>query len=211
MSATSVPGVKVLPASSRCHPFIVDFVVAGAATFDYMNIFQGEPADTYIKREGNAVSFGCFEIEGKASGKTVQFLPHDLLRAILIESRRDEPIVYCDAPKATELDGHQSSAMAELIEGLAQAMFTRYWETYSLAIKAKFGGARKDWPMVLQFANVVRDAMSHGGLVKFMGNVPPVSYFGLNLSIANNETKLIHNLVTSADIFYLMLDADKEF
>ena len=67
------------------------------------------------------------------------------------------------------------------------------------------------WPSVLQFAAVIRDAMSHGGVIHMFPSVPPVTHFQLQYSQADNGKKVVHNDMTCADIFFLMLDMDAAF
>jgi hypothetical protein len=54
--------------------------------------------------------------------------------------------------------------------------------------------------------------MSHGGRIEIREGKKkkfrPVSHFGLTYSIADNGKKLLHEDLTPADIFYLMLEMD---
>ena len=91
-------------------------------------------------------------------------------------------------------------------------MFTRYYENNLDGIEAVHGKrSGNTWPPVLQFSAVVRDAMSHGGTIHMFAYVPAVNYFNLNYSPADNGRKVIHNDLSCADIFFLMLEMDAAF
>lgn len=148
-------------------------------------------------------------IAGSASGKTIQFIPEDVLRGVFVNQDRTTPIAYLEGSAFSQGTGASTSAVAETIEGFAQAMFTRYWETNLSKIEFIHGKRKTgNWPPLLQFAAVVRDAMSHGGVLHMFPSVKPATYFGITYTQSENGKRIIHTDLTSADIFLLMLDVD---
>lgn len=210
MSIQNIPGIQYIPASHRCHRFVLDFVVATSSIASYMNVYHNRPALTFAPHiQDGAPQYPASSFEGQASGKSVDFVPDDVLKAVFVQSLRNSPIPYVVTPAFTQIPGVTTGAIAEIFEGLAQAMFTGYWETNLKAIEAVHGKRKAgNWPAVLRFAAVVRDAMSHGGTLNMFPAVQPVSHFGLNYDSTMNGKKIIHNDLTCADIFYLMLEID---
>jgi len=210
MSIQSIPKIKLLPATHRCHPFALDFVVAMASVGSYLNAYHGRPVRTFAPTLlSTGPKYPTYSIAGVASGKTIDFVPHDVLQAVLVGNSRTPSIAYLEKPTFNQISGVSTSAVAETIEGFAQAMVTRDWETNLSEIK-RIHGCRRDgaWPQVLQFAAVVRDAMSHGGTVHMFSDVPPATHFGITYTQAQNGKRILHNDLTSTDLFVLMLDVD---
>jgi len=213
MSIQNIPNIKLLPATHRCHPFALDFVVAMASVGSYLNAYHGRPVTTFAPTLlSTGPQYPTYSIAGLASGKTIDFVPHDVLQDVLVGDSRSPSIAYLEKPTFNQISGVSTSAVAETIEGFAQAMFTRYWETNLSGMERahgrRSGGA---WPQILQFAAVVRDAMSHGGTLHMFSIVSPATYFGITYTQAQNGRRILHNDLTSADLFILMLDVDTTF
>lgn len=213
MSINKIPNVQFIPASHRTHPYVLDFVVATSSIGSYLPIYHGQPVSSFAPHlKNSAPQYPTTSFAGQASEKNVDFIPDELLRAVFLQSNRGQPIPYLVSPTFTQISGVASDAIAETFEGLAQAMFTGYWETNLSAIEASHGKRKSgNWPPVLKFAAVVRDTMSHGGTIHMFPSVQPVTYFGLTYGPADNGRKIIHNDLTCADIFFLMLEADSAF
>ena len=213
MTIANIPNVKFLPATNRCHPFVLDFVVALASVGSYMKAYHGQPITTFAPTLLPAgPQYPTVSIAGLASGKTIDFIPDEVLQHVFVTNSRTPVISYVEKPAFSQIAGVSTSAMAETIEGFAQAMFTRYWETNLSAIVAvhgKRGGGA--WPAVLQFAAIARDAMSHGGTLHMFPSVAPATHFGLTYASTQNGRRILHSDLTSADLFLLMLDVDATF
>lgn len=140
------------------------------------------------------------------------FIPDDLLQSVFVQNVRSQPIPYLVAATFSQIQGVSTGAIAETLEGLAQAMFTGYWELNLKTIEATHGKRKAgNWPDLLKFAAVVRDAMSHGGTLSMFPTVPPVAHYGLTYDFSTNGRKIIHNDLTCADTFFLMLKVDAAF
>lgn len=213
MSIQNIPDVQFISTSHRCHQHVLDFVVATSSIASYMNVYHERPVTSFAPHlENGAPQYPNILFEGQASGKNVAFVPDDILRSVFVQSSRNQPIPYLVLPRFSQIVGASSSAIAETSEGLAQAMFTGYWETNLAAIEAAHGKRKAgNWPAALQFAAVVRDAMSHGGVIHMFSSIQPVACFGLKYDFSMNGRKIIHNDLTCADIFFLMLEIDAAF
>lgn len=213
MSISNIPGVQFISQAHRCYQYVLDFVVATSSIGSYINAYHSKPVTTFAPNLVNGEpQYPSISFQGQSSGRNVAFVPDNLLRSVIVQSKRDEPIPYLVSPTFQQISGQATDAIAQTFEGLAQAMFTGYYETNLLEIE-RVHGKRKHgaWPDVLQFAAIVRDTMSHGGVLHMIPAVKPVTYFGQTYSPSCNGRKVIHNDLSCADIFFLMLDADAAF
>jgi hypothetical protein len=213
MSIASIPGIQFINESHRCYEYALDFVIASAALGKYLNVYHGETATSFAPQLANGIpQYPTFCFAGHASGKNLEVVPHDLLTNVLVNDIRAGSIPYLSPATYQDAIGNSTGAMAETLEGLAQAMFTRYYENHLASIEAVHGKRNKNgWPSVLQFSAVVRDAMSHGGTIHMFASIPPVTHYGLTYTPADNGRKILHNDLTCADIFFLMLEMDAAF
>jgi len=213
MSISSIPGVQFISPSHRCYQHVLDFVVATSSIGCYMSAYNNTPVTTFAPTLVNGKpQYPTASFQGQSSGRNVAFIPDDLLRSVIAHSKRDEPIAYVVSPTFQQLAGQATDAIAQTFEGLAQAMLTGYYET-NLSEIERVHGKRKQgaWPDVLQFMAIVRDTLSHGGVIHMFPSVRPATYFGHTYSHTSNGRKIIHNDLSCADIFFLMLDADAAF
>ena len=214
MSIDAIPNVQFIRDTDRCYPYALDFVVASAALGRYLNAYRGQSVTTFAPHAdaAGALQYPTLLFAGTACGKNLEFVPHDLLTNVLVKDTRSGAIPYLSPAAFSNISGSSSGAMAETLEGFAQAMFTRYYEDHLSAVVISHGRRNQNaWPSALQFAAVVRDAMSHGGSIHMFPSVTSVSHFNLNYSSSDNGRKILHNDLTCADIFYLMLDMDAAF
>lgn len=211
ISVEKIPGIVLITPSRRAYEYVLDFIVAAASVGKFLNAYHGQPVTTFAPDNASGLH-QTIEFQGQASGKTVEFLPHDGLHGVFVAGTRTVPVPYLCKPAFSSIAGASTGAVAETYEGFAQAMFTRYWENNLAAIVAAHGKrSAGSWPSVLQFGAIVRDAMSHGGTIHMFPGIPPASHFGLTYSPSDNGKKIIHNDLSCADIFLLLLDVDAAF
>lgn len=218
MAITDIKGVKCIDKKHRVHSFLADYIIALTCVGGYMPVYKGGIAESFAPKiteiPGSPVpntAYPSIVIAGSATGKNIGFIPHEMLIAFFVDERKDEPVYYNEMDFPV-LNGGGTGAVVDLINGLTQAMFTRYWEIFLPQIVNAYGERKAGkWPMTLQFAAVIRDAMSHGGILSMGKKVPDVSHFGITLSQSDNGKVIMHNILTSADIFLLMLDVDALF
>ena len=212
MTIQDIPNIKFITPSSRYYDCMLDFVVALCSWASYFGVYHGKAAVSFAPTLVNSKSqYPSIEVAGNVCGKSVSFVPHELFIDIVQNQTRNTRIPYSEIPAISQLTGVTVDS-AQLIEGFATAMFIRYYEDSKSNIEAKYSTDPDKWPEILRFARVIRNCMSHGGKIR-IDNVKsrPVTYFGLTYSCADNGKKVLHDPITPADIFYLMLDMDLEF
>lgn len=213
MSIKNIPDIKFISASHRCYEYVLDFVIGTVSVGKYLNAYHNLPVTTFAPQQqaGNFIYPAC-TLKGQASGKNVEFVPEEVLKNVFLHNSRNEPIAYKEIVAFPSISGASTDAVAKTLEGFAQAMFTRYWETNLSAIEGVHGRRRTGrWPSVLQFAAIIRDAMSHGGTIHMFPTIAPATHFGLTYSQSDNGKSILHNDLSCADIFFLLLDVDAAF
>jgi hypothetical protein len=94
---------------------------------------------------------------------------------------------------------------------LIASAFVTYFEDHRGAIEGKHGKDPYAWPSCWNFARVVRNALSHGGVVNFLNAAaPPVSWRTLTYSPAQNGRQLLYKDVTAVELILLLEDMDAE-
>jgi hypothetical protein len=71
-------------------------------------------------------------------------------------------------------------------------------------------GKVSQWPQVLTFARIVRNAFAHGGTVNITDGAA-AAWNGLNYSQAENGRRVLYNDLSSGDLTLLMVDMDTMF
>ncbi len=87
--------------------------------------------------------------------------------------------------------------------------FVQYFEANrSLAVQ-KYTTNTQAWPPIWNFGRVVRNALSHGGMVDFRNpNAAPVSWRSLSYGPAQNGRQLLYQDITSVELILLMEEMD---
>lgn len=86
--------------------------------------------------------------------------------------------------------------------------FLTYYENVLRDIEVRYGTDPKQWPGVLKFARMTRNAFGHGGSLEVRSSKASASWRGLTLSYANNGEHLLYNHIASGDVILLMLDVE---
>ena len=86
--------------------------------------------------------------------------------------------------------------------------FLIFFERYNEWMTATHGDA-VNWPSVLNFARVVRNAIAHGKINIRNQKAPAVAWQIFSYSYADNGRQIIGPDLSAGDIFSLMFDADK--
>jgi hypothetical protein len=214
MSIDAIPGIRFITPVDRCYPYALDFTVASAAIGSYLSAYHNAPVTTFAPgtNTNGTPQYRTSLFAGKAGGRNLEIFPHEALTDVFVNDSRTARIPYLSPAVFNNAVGNSTLAVAETLEGLAQAMLTRYYENHLPAVEARHGRRNQNrWPSVLQFAAVIRDALSHGGVIHMFQGVPPVSHFNLSYSSASNGRRVIHEDLSCADIFFLMLEMDAAF
>lgn len=103
--------------------------------------------------------------------------------------------------------GYQS-----LIRHLIAPLFVDFYEQHLPWIEANLGGRDgSNWPTVLDFARVIRNACSHGGKLTFKTPTSrTVSWRGITYSPADHDKLVVCADLSSADLIALMFDISDE-
>ena len=71
------------------------------------------------------------------------------------------------------------------------------------------GSDPQGWPMIWNFARVIRNAFAHEGKITFRNpTAPSVSWRTLSYSPANNDRQILYQDVTAVEVILLMQDMD---
>lgn len=94
-------------------------------------------------------------------------------------------------------------------------IFVLHFEACRLWLNQNGHSNTTQWPMVLDFARHVRNAMAHGGRLTILpsskGNAPrPVVWHNLKYSISDNERRILSTDLYGPDLIALMADVDDE-
>src|SRR5262249_53354282 len=136
MSIESRPGIRFITTVDRCYPYALDFTVAAASLGSYLNAYHAQPVTTFAPGENanGGPEYRTMVFEGKASGKNLELFPHEALTDVFVNDARTARIPFLSPATFQNAVGNSTSAVPTILEGLAQAMFTRYYEDYLTAI-----------------------------------------------------------------------------
>lgn len=96
--------------------------------------------------------------------------------------------------------------MARALLRLVSPLFLQFYETYLPWWVKKYSGDPTQWPEVMRFGRVVRNAIGHGSRIMWASpNVPPVTWSGLKYSHADNGRAVIGHDLVSGDLVRLMI------
>ena len=101
------------------------------------------------------------------------------------------------------------TAVQTLMGGFYEHAFITYYEKNVADMKAKHG-AKKNWPNVLNFGRIVRNAFAHGGTLNITDGIS-ATWGGISYSGAVNGRRVLYNDLTSGDLSLLMVDMDSQF
>jgi len=101
----------------------------------------------------------------------------------------------------------QLTGIKELHSLMLQATFLHYYETVSPKIEARYNTDVSNWPSVLNFARVIRNAFAHGGQIYFRNpNAQPASWRTLTYKPSDNGRQILYLDITAVEAILLMED-----
>lgn len=102
-------------------------------------------------------------------------------------------------------------AIGTMLEAFGQVLASNYFERHRSAIEAKFGDEpATQWPSVWNFARVVRNAMSHKGIINIKNpNAHAVTWKSLRYSHADNGKAILHVDLWPGDLIDLLVELDQ--
>jgi hypothetical protein len=86
--------------------------------------------------------------------------------------------------------------------------FLTYFENAAPSLEVRYGTKREQWPDVLKFARMTRNAFAHGSTLEIRNRKESASWRGLTLTHANNGQQMLYNHIASGDVILLMLDVE---
>ena len=101
------------------------------------------------------------------------------------------------------------SAIQLLMGSLYEHAFISYFENVRDQIEAKHGTA-SNWPNVLTFGRLVRNAFAHGGTLDIRNNAS-ATWGGISYSRSENGRQVLYNDLSSGDLTLLMVEIDALF
>jgi hypothetical protein len=111
--------------------------------------------------------------------------------------------------------GRPSTATANLttvqllMGSLYEHAFIAYFENNRPAIKKRYGRV-SNWPSVLNFGRIVRNAFAHGGTIDIRDSTSE-TWNGLSYSQSANGRQILYNDLSSGDLTLLMIEMDAAF
>lgn len=142
-------------------------------------------------------------------------IPVHLFLGPILAGEWPEKIGFASIKKEkTRVRGPLSDAESHDIirKGIFGAAFATYYESQLAAIKTKFTHTTTNWPSELNFARVVRNAISHNGQIHFENlNAAPVTWRGLTFGPADNGRAVFdwEDGVGIGELILLFEDMDK--
>ena len=162
-------------------------------------------------REGQYVSF-----HSRLRDAEYRFWPYDSFRTIL----------GGDWPTSLRLEEHEGrtppdtefrtpitmpTSTRELRRRLLEIAFVHFFESIRGKVEMTYKKDGSTWPMILNFARVIRNAFAHGGRIHFDSQrAQPVIWKSLTYSPGNEGRRILFKDMGIGDIFKLMEDVDSE-
>ncbi|HRO25350.1 MAG TPA: hypothetical protein PLR07_13765 [Promineifilum sp.] len=85
--------------------------------------------------------------------------------------------------------------------------FLLFFQEHLGWLRSNYGHDYSKWPETINFARLIRNAVSHGGYVEITNkNSKPICWRGLTLSPADTGKHIIGSLLSVPDIMLLMID-----
>lgn len=168
-------------------------------------LIQGNPGASFTWNIDH-----LYTIKGnkKVSGVQFDFKPVTLL----------DPIINNTYPKKIEIieskvDNYMASNIINGLQrvqaSMIEASFVHYFETFRVQVETKYGSSNILWPPVWDFARVVRNAFSHGGVIEIRNpNSTTVSWKGLSYNHSNNGENIMYTDITPVEVILLMEELD---
>ena len=169
-----IPGIEFIAPSHRAYEYVLDFIVAAASVGKFLNAYHGQPVTTFAPDNASGLH-QTIEFQGHASGKTVEFLPYDVLHGVFVAGTRTVPVPYLRKHAFSSIAGASTGAVAETYEGIQHKRCSLAIGKTTCRQSWQHTAKRSadSWPSVLRFGAIVRDTMSHGGAIHMFPAIPP--------------------------------------
>ncbi len=122
-------------------------------------------------------------------------------------------------PLTTWIDFHElagftieyENAFLRLDNLAISVVFVNFYDKYNDWLHDNVSGKPRDWPDVLQFTRLVRNAMAHDGCILIRGErAVGAKWHHLAYEKADNGTRLIGTSLHAGDLLILLVEASQE-
>ena len=153
-------------------------------------------------------------IPAPSSGIILKFDPSNLLLE-LSHNRQPSQIQFREETftTATSLIPEGALEMPDLgliRKRLIQSVFTDFYETQKCHASQKWRGGLQQWDSIWKFAWLVRNALAHGGKIKWEDHrIPSVSWKTVSYNQQDNGREIIFKEIGEGDLIILIDELDK--
>jgi hypothetical protein len=185
----------------RLHPQVHALVTVAACIFSAIDCHAG---GTGRPNSGDVIS-----VESKQFPLKV-YLPLYLVVEAAIKGREADEINIDILPNTPAAEGNATDGFKRVIGHAISPLFVTFFENHKSWLEGSRGADPYNWPDVLNFGRVVRNASSHGGKLNFTRTARPVTWHNLTYDPAKDQGRLIGADLPMADLLILMLEMSGE-
>jgi hypothetical protein len=196
----------------RLHPRLNNLAITNAAVIiATFHVLKGSGAI----EPGHGASFNCKQVPvsiGLPVDKALETALADKIPdAIEVNIGPNEPELLLFGPWSAGIQASpRSKGLRNIFPNVITPVFVEFYESYKRWLIGTFGQSAQ-WPPVWRFARVIRNSISHGARVKIeRPNDPPVTWYGLTYSFADNGAITVGCDLAPGDLLLLLLELSDE-
>ena len=146
----------------------------------------------------------------KISGIEFRFFPKNILSA-LVNNTWPSGVVFEEypinlAPNTLQLN---LTGLQRVHGAMISNAFVKYYEDNKLLVEGMYTTDRQNWPSVLNFGRVIRNALAHKGCINFTNpNAAAVTWRSLTYSPLDNGRSILYHDLTAVELIFLMEEMD---
>ena len=187
------------------HRFFNQLAAAQAATVAYGLSQMSLPTRSKLPHFGAAVSQLCH-----TQAVEVVFQGDEVLAPFARQSWPTEIHLTFQTRGNPPPKSASPTAVQLLMASFYEHAFITYYEKNCDSIRAKYGKT-KQWPGILNFGRIVRNAFAHNGEINIVDPAEKVSWGNLSYSMNDNGRRVLYNDLTSGDLTLLLIEMDSAF
>ena len=179
--------------------------LAGICSTNFMLSFYFGNSKLY---EENHYVF--FESRTNATNRIYYFFPHDIFK-YLIKNTWPHNLKLFYKPKEFPDSKSSENAITGFVKvflGLGQSAFIQFWETIKHQVILKYGNHPQDWPNILQFGWIIRNALAHNFIIEINNKaINNVTWYRLSFGNSTNGIDISEKLMF-IELIQLMVDIE---
>lgn len=126
------------------------------------------------------------------------------------ETVTDMTIQFLDHHQDKEVGGADLE-IGNVLSNVIGAIFASYYERQAEWLESNVSGDKAQWPMILQFSRVIRNAVVHLGVIDLRNpKSRPVTWRNLTYSYPDNGRQIHPQDLNTGDFIALMIEIDEE-